>query len=125
MMAVLLSVVSSSRKSVTQLWKRAFRKTASVRRFSGRTGLSEVQNREKEADRKSYHRKSECLEIADMAAVTFSDQLRLTFEVEDLTKRNTSWGDIWEDLYYVCDDTALAEFKHEAFEESLEDDPFA
>lgn len=37
----------------------------------------------------------------------------LILQTEDLTKRNTSWGDVWEDLFYDQDE--LAEFRHEAF----------
>lgn len=76
--------------------------------------------KEKNADRKSYSRQSVDLGGSGFSEVFFSTNLTETMKVEDLTRKNTSWGDIWEDLYY--DDTQLAEFKYNAFMEALEED---
>jgi len=40
------------------------------------------------------------------------------FLIEDLTKRDTMWGDLWEDLYY--DPDQLAEMKYAAFMEEVD-----
>lgn len=44
----------------------------------------------------------------------------LILQTEDLTKRNTTWGDVWEDLFYDADE--LAEFRHEAFVAECEEE---
>eukprot|EP00526_Cylindrotheca_closterium_P007564 CAMPEP_0113621242 /NCGR_PEP_ID=MMETSP0017_2-20120614/10848_1 /TAXON_ID=2856 /ORGANISM="Cylindrotheca closterium" /LENGTH=679 /DNA_ID=CAMNT_0000530969 /DNA_START=139 /DNA_END=2178 /DNA_ORIENTATION=+ /assembly_acc=CAM_ASM_000147 len=76
--------------------------------------------KEKSADRKSYSRPSVDTGRSGFSEVFFRDKnLTQTMKVEDLTRKNTSWGDIWEDLFY--DDTQLAEFKYDAFMEDLED----
>ncbi|CAJ1964046.1 unnamed protein product [Cylindrotheca closterium] len=76
--------------------------------------------KEKNADRKSYSRQSVDLGGSGFSEVFFAKNLTTTMQIEDLTRKNTSWGDIWEDLFY--DDTQLAEFKYNAFMESLEDE---
>jgi len=69
------------------------------------------------ADRKSYRRHSVVpspLSSKEFDRIDFDDPLTITCEVEDLTRRETSWGDIWDGIYY--DHDQLAEFKYAAAE---------
>ena len=75
--------------------------------------------KEKSVDRKSYSRPSIDTGASGFSEVFFSRNLTQIMKIEDLTRKNTSWGDIWEDLFY--DDQQLADFKYEAFMESIEE----
>lgn len=90
----------------------------------GGMDVKDMLNKEKNVDRKSYARPStdDFGPGSGFSAVFFAKELTSTLEIEDLTRRNTTWGDIWEDLYY--DDEQLAEFKYEAFMESLEEEEY-
>lgn len=50
----------------------------------------------------------------------FAKELSVTLEIENVTRKATSWGDVWEDLFY--DDEQLAEFKYSAFMDECGDD---
>jgi len=64
-------------------------------------------------------------DITDSSRLHFETRA-LILETENLTGRQTSWGDVWDDLYYNEDE--LAEFRYEAHiaeVESGEEDEFA
>eukprot|EP00980_Cylindrotheca_fusiformis_P022447 scaffold9308_cov115-Cylindrotheca_fusiformis.AAC.10 len=109
------------RLSASDRLKGSIRKIISMRRVFGGMDVKDMLKKEKNADRKSYARPStDDFGITGFSAVFFAEQLTLTLEIEDLTRKNTTWGDVWDDLYY--DDEQLAEFKYEAFMESLEEE---
>lgn len=111
------------RLSASDRLKGSIRKIISMRRVFGGMDVKDMLKKEKNADRKSYARPSvDTFNASGFSAVFFAENLTFTLEIEDLTRKNTSWGDIWEDLYY--DDEQLAEFKYEAFMESLEEDEY-
>lgn len=94
----------------------------------GRVSVDLLMEKEKQADRKSFFHKSyfsdpdasasQGLSLgADFTVVQISTEPPKVIEIEDLTRRETSWGDIWEDLFW--DEEQLAEFKYEAYEEEL------
>lgn len=94
-----------------------------IRRLFGGKNYNELAAGEKQADQSSY-------QSSFMAAMRESKpqleatvrfrkpQLVTVHEVEDLTKRDTTWGDVWDDLYYHGED--LAEFRHKAFLEQCQ-----
>jgi len=53
----------------------------------------------------------------DFDQVRFEEAV-LIIETEDLRQRRTTWGDVWEDLFYSQDE--LAEFRYEAYLEEVE-----
>lgn len=87
--------------------------------FAGAESGSSI-NKENSVDRKSYSRQSVDTGGSGFSEVFFSKDLTRTVRVEHLARKNTSWGDIWEDLYY--DDEQMADFKYQAFMEQLEED---
>jgi hypothetical protein len=110
--------------SASSRFKGGVNKIASMRRVFGGMDVKDMLNKEKNADRKSYARPSTDTfsGASGFSAVFFAEELTHSMDIEDLTRKNTTWGDIWEDLYY--DDVQLAEFKYEAFLESLEEDEY-
>ena len=52
------------------------------------------------------------------SVVSFSPDPPKVHKIESLIQRYTSWGDIWDDLFW--DEDELADFKYAAFEEELE-----
>lgn len=106
-----------------------------VHRMFGGKDYNELSAGEKRADAESL-RRSKILKAESLVQFPFSilkeegkdydhrptkltfaneSQIELIYEIEDLTKRDTTWGDVWNDLYY--DEETLAEMKYEAFVE--------
>ena len=50
--------------------------------------------------------------------IVFNDALEEIFEVESLIYRDTTWGDVWDDLYWTEDE--MADFRYQAFLEECE-----
>ena len=95
--------------------------------------MEQLVESEKRVDRKSYFHKAYALGNSrsslgsagsfqksdgegSFKVIRFDEEEKV-IKIEDLTRRETSWGDVWDDLYY--DEEALAEFKYEAYEEEL------
>jgi hypothetical protein len=91
----------------------------------GRVSISDLVEAEKRADRKSFFHKSFFSEedglkvdtAGSFTMIQFSEEPPKVVEIEDLSRKYTTWGDIWEDLFW--DEAELAEFKYEAYEEQL------
>mmetsp|Transcript_2448 Transcript_2448/g.5666 ORF Transcript_2448/g.5666 Transcript_2448/m.5666 type:complete len:447 (+) Transcript_2448:56-1396(+) len=80
---------------------------------------SAVDNRSLNRSRRaSVTEKSETMQLVTESGSIRFHHNSLILETEDLTRRETSWGDIWEDLFYDADQ--LAEFRHAAFVEECE-----
>ncbi|VEU35301.1 unnamed protein product [Pseudo-nitzschia multistriata] len=77
--------------------------------------------KEASSDYRSMNRKKSETKIneADFSNVRFTDNA-LILETENLTRRKTSWGDVFEDLYYT--EEQIAEFRYEAFNSEMDDD---
>mmetsp|Transcript_55446 Transcript_55446/g.62006 ORF Transcript_55446/g.62006 Transcript_55446/m.62006 type:complete len:412 (-) Transcript_55446:258-1493(-) len=95
--------------------------------------MDESDKAETDVDKKSLERSFKKKSSSNVTAPDITDSSRLHFETraliletENLTGRQTSWGDVWDDLYYNEDE--LAEFRYEAHiaeVESGEEDEFA
>jgi hypothetical protein len=119
----LMREFSTKRVAPSKRLKGSIKNIISMRRVFGGMDVKDMLSKEKIADRKSYARPStDDFGGSGFSACFFAEDLTVTYNVEDLTRKNTSWGDIWEDLYY--DDEQLAEFKYEAFVESLEENEY-
>lgn len=93
------------------------------------TNMDESNQAETDVDKKSLGRSlkksSSNITSSLVPAPDITDSSRLYFdtralilETENLTGRQTSWGDVWDDLYYNEDE--LAEFRYEAHMAELE-----
>jgi hypothetical protein len=100
----------------------------------GRVSLNDLTEAEIRVDRKSYFHKSffdgdgdapnrssiggtTISTASSFSVIQFAPDPPKIIEIEDITKRTTTWGDIWEDLFYDADE--LAEFKYAAYDEML------
>jgi hypothetical protein len=91
-----------------------------IGKLFGWKNYDELAEGERKADEASYLRNSTSRNLEEALQAEMEGPRRVRFaaefpvyEIEDLTKRTCSWGDIWSDLYYEQDE--LAEMKYQAF----------
>ena len=118
----LLSPKAALRRKTVNIFKRGVTKVIMIQRFLGKT-YDELTEGSKRADLASFERSQTKFinweddddeSFGEVGRVRFSKHNK-TFEIEDLTRRDTTWGYIWDDIYF--DEEALAEFKYAAFME--------
>lgn len=111
------------KKNLSELFKKKVHRMITINRLFGHKNYDKLAKAEKDADKASYKRSKGALRRAsriqagEKKTLLFSDNLIIVYEIEDLTRKNTSWGDVWDDLY--MDEDTLANMKYEAFEEEL------
>ena len=109
------------RRKSTDIFKGGVNKLVMIQKFLGKSyGLVEG---EKKTDLASFERSltkfvdwddEDDESFEEAGKVRFSKHVK-KFKIEDLTKRDTTWGDIWDHLYF--DEDTLAEFKYAAYME--------
>lgn len=116
-----LPTAGKTRLSKLALFQKKVKRVILIKRMFGGKNYDQLQAGELGADKKSFQKS--CLANANRrpsenSKVRWSMELTAVREIEDLTKRDTTWGDIWDDLYF--DEDTLAEFKYQAFLEECE-----